>query len=197
MIGLAPGLRDFAALSLVITGKGVYFLADTQVAPEPTAEVVAETAMLAAAHVRRFGLEPKIAFVSHSDFGSYDSESSRKMRRATALLKQNHPELEADGEMQGDTALSEAARKLVLPHSKLEGEANILIMPNLDTANVAYQMIKALADALPVGPILIGPSRPAHILTPSVTARGVLNMSAVAVVEAQERAGRQQPSLFA
>ena len=94
------------------------------------------------------------------------------MRRATALLKQNHPEIEADGEMQGDTALSEAARKLILPHSKLEGEANILIMPNLDTANVAYQMIKALADALPVGPILIGPSRPAHILTPSVTARG-------------------------
>ena len=101
------------------------------------------------------------------------------MRRATALLKQNHPEIEADGEMQGDTALSEAA-----------------IMPNLDTANVAYQMIKALADALPVGPILIGPSRPAHILTPSVTARGVLNMTAVAAVEAQERAGRQQPTLF-
>ncbi len=118
------------------------------------------------------------------------------MRRATALLKQNHPEIEADGEMQGDTALSEAARKLILPHSKLEGEANILIMPNLDTANVAYQMIKALADALPVGPILIGPSRPAHILTPSVTARGVLNMTAVAAVEAQERAGRRQPTLF-
>jgi malate dehydrogenase (oxaloacetate-decarboxylating)(NADP+) len=118
------------------------------------------------------------------------------MRRATALLKQNHPEIEADGEMQGDTALSEAARKLILPHSKLEGEANILIMPNLDTANVAYQMIKALADALPVGPILIGPARPAHILTPSVTARGVLNMTAVAAVEAQERASRQQPTLF-
>ena len=110
-------------------------------------------------------------------------------------MKQNHPEIEADGEMQGDTALSEAARKLILPHSKLEGEANILIMPNLDTANVAYQMIKALADALPVGPILIGPARPAHILTPSVTARGILNMTAVAAVEAQERAGRQQPSL--
>jgi malate dehydrogenase (oxaloacetate-decarboxylating)(NADP+) len=118
------------------------------------------------------------------------------MRRATAILKESHPELEADGEMQGDTALSVAERKLVLPHSRLEGEANILIMPNLDTANVAYQMIKVLADALPVGPILIGPARPAHILTPSVTARGVLNMTAVAAVEAQERAGRQQPSLF-
>ena len=98
--------------------------------------------------------------------------------------------------MQGDTALLAAARKLVLPHSNLEGDANILIMPNLDTANVAYQMIKVLADALPVGPILIGPSRPAHILTPSVTARGILNMTAVAAVEAQERAGRAQPTLF-
>jgi malate dehydrogenase (oxaloacetate-decarboxylating)(NADP+) len=153
-------------------------------------------ASLAAVHVQRFNIKPRIAFVSHSDFGSYDTESSLKMRRATALLRDKHPEIEADGEMQGDTALSQAARNLILPHSKLEGEANILIMPNLDTANVAYQMIKSLADALPVGPILIGSARPAHILTPSVTARGVLNMTAVAAVEAQERAGRQQPSLF-
>jgi malate dehydrogenase (oxaloacetate-decarboxylating)(NADP+) len=189
-------VSDFAALALLITSKGSYFLTDTQVRPNPSAEELAEMAALAASHVQRFNIKPKIAFVSHSDFGSYDTESSRKMRRATALLKQNHPEIEADGEMQGDTALSEAARKMILPHSKLEGEANILIMPNLDTANVAYQMIKALADALPVGPILIGPSRPAHILTPSVTARGILNMTAVAAVEAQERAGRQQPSLF-
>src|SRR6202000_2820089 len=100
-------------------------------------------------HVQRFNMKPKVAFVSHSDFGSYDTESSRKMRRATALLKENHPEIAADGEMQGDTALSEAARALILPHSELEGVANILIMPNLDTANVAYQMIKSLADALP------------------------------------------------
>jgi malate dehydrogenase (oxaloacetate-decarboxylating)(NADP+) len=146
--------------------------------------------------VQRFNLKPRIAFLSHSDFGSYDTDSSRKMRQATALLKSHHPELEADGEMQGDTALSEATRKLILPGSNLTGEANILMMPNLDAANVAYQMIKVLADAIPVGPILIGPSRPAHILTPSVTARGVLNMTAVAAVEAQERATRQQPSLF-
>src|ERR1700744_4427202 len=196
IIGFLPGVSDFAALALMITSKGAHFIADTQVRPNPSAEELAEMAALAAVHVQRFNIKPKIAFVSHSDFGSYDTESSRKMRRATALLKQNHPEIEADGEMQGDTALSEAARKMILPHSKLEGEANILIMPNLDTANVAYQMIKALADALPVGPILIGPSRPAHILTPSVTARGILNMTAVAAVEAQERAGRQQPSLF-
>jgi malate dehydrogenase (oxaloacetate-decarboxylating)(NADP+) len=196
IIGFRPGVSDFAALALLITRKGSYFIADTQVRPNPSAEEIAEMAALAAVHVQRFNIKPKIAFVSHSDFGSFDTESSRKMRRATALLRQNHPEIEADGEMQGDTALSEAARNLVLPHSHLKGEANVLIMPNLDTANVAYQMIKSLADALPVGPILIGPSRPAHILTPSVTARGILNMTAIAAVEAQEPAGRQQPSLF-
>jgi malate dehydrogenase (oxaloacetate-decarboxylating)(NADP+) len=196
IVGFLPGVSDFAALHLMITSKGAYFIADTQVRPNPNAEELAEMAALAAIHVQRFNIKPKIAFVSHSDFGSYDTDSSRKMRRASALLRQSHPELEADGEMQGDTALSGAERKLILPHSRLEGDGNILIMPNLDTANVAYQMIKVLADALPVGPILIGPARPAHILTPSVTARGVLNMTAVAAVEAQERAGRQQPSLF-
>jgi len=196
IVGFTPGISDYAALALLITTKGAFFIADTQVRPNPSAEELAEIASLAAVHVQRFNIKPKIAFVSHSDFGSYDTDSSRKMRRATQLLKEKHPEIEADGEMQGDTALSAAARKMVLPHSKLEGEANIMIMPTLDTANVAYQMIKSLADALPVGPILIGPARPAHILTPSVTARGILNMTAVAVVEAQERAARQQPTLF-
>jgi malate dehydrogenase (oxaloacetate-decarboxylating)(NADP+) len=181
---------------LMITTKGAYFLADTQVRPNPSAGEIAELAARAAVHVQRFNIKPKFAFVSHSDFGSYDTESSRKMRRATALLREKHPEIEADGEMQADTALQEVARKQVLPHSHLEGVANVLIMPNLDTANVAYQMIKAVADALPVGPILIGTSRPAHILTPGVTARGILNMTAIAAVEAQELAGRQQPSLF-
>ena len=196
IIGYLPGVSDYAALALMITSKGAYFIADTEVRPNPSAEELAEVAALAARHVQRFNLKPKIAFLSHSDFGSYDTDSSRKMRQATMLLKRHHPELEADGEMQGDTALSDATRKMVLPHSDLSGEANILIMPNLDAANVAYQTIKVLADAVPVGPILIGPARPAHILTPSVTARGVLNMTAVAAVEAQERASRQQPSLF-
>ncbi|MDA9549689.1 malic enzyme [Bradyrhizobium sp. CCBAU 45321] len=196
IIGFSPGISDYAALALLITSKGAFFIADTQVRPNPSAEELAEIASLAAVHVQRFNIKPKIAFISHSDFGSYDTDSSRKMRLATQLLKDRHPEIEADGEMQGDTALSAAARRMVLPHSKLEGEANILIMPTLDTANVAYQMIKSLADALPVGPILVGPARPAHILTPSVTARGILNMTAVAVVEAQERASRQQPTLF-
>jgi malate dehydrogenase (oxaloacetate-decarboxylating)(NADP+) len=186
VIGLAPGLREFAALSLVITDKGVYFLADTQVTAEPTAEEVVEMAVLAAAHVRRFGIEPKIALVSHSDFGSYDTASAAKMRRAGELLTTRAPELEADGEMDGESALNPSYRDRVYPHSRLKGEANVLIMPTLDAANIAYELIKVLGDALPVGPILIGAARPAHILTPSVTARGVVNMTAVAVVEAQD-----------
>jgi malate dehydrogenase (oxaloacetate-decarboxylating)(NADP+) len=196
IIGHLPEVSDFAALALMITSGGAYFIADTEVRLNPSADELCEVAALAARHVQRFNLKPKIAFLSHSDFGSYDTDSSRKMRQARALLKSHHPELEADGEMQADTALSEATRNLVMPGSDLAGEANILMMPNLDAANIAYQMIKVLADAIPVGPILIGPSRPAHILTPSVTARGVLNMTAVAAVEAQERATRQQPSLF-
>jgi malate dehydrogenase (oxaloacetate-decarboxylating)(NADP+) len=185
VIGLAPGVNEFAALSLVITNNGAYFLADTQVTPDPNATAVADMAVLAAAHVRRFGLPPKIALLSHSDFGSFDSASARKMREAVAILRDNHPELEVEGEMHGDAALSPAIRERVFPNSRLKGEANVLIMPNLDAANIAYQMTKVLADALAVGPILIGSALPAHILTPSVTARGVINMTAFAVVEAQ------------
>src|SRR5215475_11425027 len=190
IIGLAPGLRDFAALSLVITDKGVHFLGDTQITAEPTAEEVAEMAVLAAAHVRRFGIEPKIALVSHSDFGSYDTASAAKMRAASELLTSRAPELEADGEMDGESALNPSYRDRVYPHSRLKGEANVLIMPSLDAANIAYELIKVLGDALPVGPILIGPACPAHILTPSVTARGVVNMTAVAVVECQDCAAQ-------
>jgi malate dehydrogenase (oxaloacetate-decarboxylating)(NADP+) len=186
IIGLAPGIEDFAALSLLITPKGNFFLADTQVKPEPTADEIAQTAVLAAAHVPRFGLEPKIALVSHSDFGSYETGSARKMREALALVRAAHPALEIDGEMHADTALHQAYRERVFPHSRLHGEANVLILPTLDAANIADQMIRAVADALPVGPILVGAARPAHVLTPSVTARGVINMTAVAVVEAQD-----------
>jgi malate dehydrogenase (oxaloacetate-decarboxylating)(NADP+) len=170
----------------VITAKGTFFLADTQVAAEPTAEEIAEMAALAAAHVRRFGLLPKIALLSHSTFGSYETASARKMQAATELLAARHPELEVDGEMNGEAALNPLFRERALPHARLSGAANLLIMPNLDAANIAYQMIMMLADALPVGPILVGAARPAHVLTPSVTARGVVNMTAFAVVEAQE-----------
>jgi malate dehydrogenase (oxaloacetate-decarboxylating)(NADP+) len=197
IIGLAPGVRELAALALVITGKGSYFLADTQIQTDPTAEDIADMAVLAAAHVRRFGLEPKIALLSHSDFGSHDSVSARKMRRALDLVIAREPELQADGEMHGDSALSPEYRDRVFPHSRLTGEANVLLMPNLDAANIAYQMIKVLADALPVGPILMGVAKPAHILTKSVTARGVVNMTAVAVVEAQAQlAGSGEQTLL-
>lgn len=185
VIGLAKGVREFAALSLVITNRGAFFLADTEVTPNPNADEIAEMAVQAAAHVRRFGIEPKIALLSHSNFGSYDSESARKMRLAAQRLAASHPELEVDGEMHGDAALVSAEREKAFPHSRLQGEANVLIMPNLDAANIAYQMTKVLANALPVGPILVGAACPAHILTPSVTARGVINMTALAVAEAQ------------
>jgi malate dehydrogenase (oxaloacetate-decarboxylating)(NADP+) len=185
VIGLAKGVREFSALSLVITTKGAYFLADTQVTPDPNADEIADMAVQAAAHVRRFGITPKIALLSHSNFGSYDSESARKMRLAAERLALSHPDLEVDGEMHGDAALSMIEREKVFPHARLKGEANVLIMPNLDAANIAYQMTKVLADALAVGPILVGAARPAHILTPSVTARGVINMTAIAVAEAQ------------
>jgi malate dehydrogenase (oxaloacetate-decarboxylating)(NADP+) len=185
VIGLAKGVREFAALSLVITARGAFFLADTEVTPNPNAEEIAEMAVQAAAHVRRFGLTPKIALLSHSNFGSYDSESARKMRLAAQRLAASHPELEVDGEMHGDAALSAMERDTAFPHSRLTGEANVLIMPNLDAANIAFQMTKVLANALPVGPILVGAACPAHILTPSVTPRGVINMTALAVAEAQ------------
>ena len=185
VIGLAKGVREFAALALVITGKGAFFLADTEVTPNPNADEIAEMAVQAAAHVRRFGLAPKIALLSHSNFGSYDSESARKMRLAAQRLAAEHPEIEVDGEMHADAALVSAEREKAFPHARLQGEANVLIMPNLDAANIAYQMTKVLADALAVGPILVGAACPAHILTPSVTARGVINMTALAVAEAQ------------
>ncbi|TVR07253.1 MAG: NADP-dependent malic enzyme [Salinarimonadaceae bacterium] len=185
IIGLAPGVRELSALSLMITNKGAYFLADTHVRADPTAEEIADMTIACASHVERFGIAPKIALVSHSDFGSVDTRSATKMREALLLIRERAPDLEVDGEMQADTALSQLIRDKVLPDSRLRGEANVLIMPNLDAANIAYQLTKALADALPVGPILIGPAKPAHVVTPSVTARGIVNITAVAVVEAQ------------
>ena len=176
----------FAALSTVVTAKGVYFLADTHINESPNAAEIAEMALLAATQVRRFGIEPKIALLSRSDFGSYECESGHKMRAALDLILAQAPELEVDGDMNGESALVPAFRNRVYPHSRLTGEANVLIMPNIDAANIAYQMIKVVADALPVGPILIGAARPAHILTQSTTARGVVNMTAFAAVDAQQ-----------
>jgi malate dehydrogenase (oxaloacetate-decarboxylating)(NADP+) len=188
IVGLMPNASDFSAMSMLITNKGPLFITDTQVRHDPSAKDIAEMAQMSARHVRRFGIEPKIALVSHSDFGTDDSPAARKMRDALELIRIAAPELEVDGEMQADTALSQVVRDRILPGSTLKGEANILVMPNIDAANIAYQLTKVMADALPVGPILIGAAQPAHILTPAVTARGVLNMTALAVREAQSRA---------
>ncbi len=185
VIGLQPGIKQLAAMSLIITNEGPYFLTDTHVRQNPTAEEIAEIAMASAGHVARFGITPKIALLSHSDFGQSDSASAMKMREALALIEERDPSLQVDGEMQADSALSETVRDRVLPGSRLKGAANVLVFPNLDAANIAFQFAKVLADALPVGPLLIGPAKPAHILTPSVTARGIVNVTAAAVVEAQ------------
>ena len=194
IIGRREGVFDLSALSLLIMQRGITFLTDTYVTVDPTAEEIVEVTMLAAEEIRRFGIEPKAALLSHSNFGSRDSASATKMRKAAALLRRAAPDLQADGEMHGDAALSEQLRRRVFPHSTLEGEANLLVFPNLDAANIALNTIKAMTEALHVGPILLGAARPAHILTPSVTSRGVVNMTALAVVEADQRAQRDNPA---
>ena len=190
VIGLAEDAHDVSALSLLIVPSGTYFLADTHVTPEPSAQEIVEMTVHAAAHLRRFGIEPKVALLSHSSFGSRDTPSALKMREALKVLHADHPDLEVEGEMHADAALDEAVRQRTFPSSRLTGQANLLIMPNLDAANIAFNLVKALGDGLPVGPILIGTAAPAHILTPTVTARGVVNMSAIAVVDAQDRAAQ-------
>ncbi|MEO6610240.1 MAG: phosphate acyltransferase, partial [Paracoccaceae bacterium] len=139
---------------------------------------------LCAKHLERFGLKAKVALISHSDFGDFDTPSSLKMRAALDIIHTRQPELEVDGEMQLNTALVEEVRNRKMPRSTLTGEANLLVMPDLSSANITYQAIKVFGDSLPVGPILLGTAKPAHILTGSVTARGVANVSAIAVAEA-------------
>ncbi|WP_157015443.1 NADP-dependent malic enzyme [Mesorhizobium xinjiangense] len=186
IIGRKPGVRDLSALSMLIMQRGVTFFTDTYVSVEPSAEEIAEMTVLAADEIRRFGIEPKAALLSLSNFGSRDTPSTLKMRRAAELVAERAPDLEADGEMHGDSALSEVLRQRVFPHSRLTGEANLLVFPNLDAANIALTTIKTMTDGLHVGPILLGTARPAHILTPSVTSRGIVNMTALAVVEASQ-----------
>jgi malate dehydrogenase (oxaloacetate-decarboxylating)(NADP+) len=135
--------------------------------------------------VRAFGMEPKVAMLSHSNFGSHRDCSAEKMRIACMDIKQRDPELEIDGEMHADTALSLTVRENIMPNSSLKSEANLLIMPNMDAANISFNMLKILGEGIPVGPILLGVNKPAHILTSATTARGILNMSAVACVDAQ------------
>ncbi len=186
IIGKREGACTNAGLSLLISQQGAIFFTDTFVNYNPTAEEIAEITVLAAQEVRRFGIVPKAALICHSNFGSRDSESARKMRAALEIIRENAPELEVDGEMQGGSALNEALRKRAMPNSSLTGEANLLVFPNLDAANISLGLVRMMMDALHVGPILLGTGKPAHILSPSVTSRGVVNMAALAVVEASQ-----------
>ena len=171
------------ALSALILSNGALFFCDTHVTIDPTAEEVAEMTLLAAEAVRGFGIVPKAALLSHSSFGGSNSASARKMRQALTLIRERSPELEVDGEMHADAALSAVIRDRAVPDSKLSGTANLLVMPTLDAANIAFNLLKASAEGLPVGPILLGMSRPVHVLVPSVTARGIVNISAIAATE--------------
>ncbi|GIL01549.1 MAG: NAD-dependent malic enzyme [Alphaproteobacteria bacterium] len=193
IVGKAPGVHALSGLSILITQSGAIFMTDTYVTDDPTAEEIAEMTVLAAAEIARFGITPRAALLSASDFGSRNSESALKMRRAAEILFRDHPELEVDGEMHGDSALSEAIRERVLPSSRLKGQANLLVFPNLDAANITLNVVKQMTDGLHVGPILIGTARPVHVLTPSVTSRGVFNMSALAAVEAMQL-GQSSPA---
>jgi malate dehydrogenase (oxaloacetate-decarboxylating)(NADP+) len=185
VIGLREGVRRVYAVQLLILPTGTVFITDTNVNYDPTAEQVAESAMLAAEVVSRFGLKPKVALVSHSNFGSSNSDSARKMRDALSIIKTEAPTLEVDGEMHANAALSEAARERAFPDSDLSGAANLLVMPSLDAANIAFDLLRTMGQGLSVGPILVGLAAPAHVVTPSITVRGLVNMSALAVVEVQ------------
>jgi len=184
IIGRRAGIRNLYALSLLIIPGGTVFLCDTYVNEDPSAADICEMTLLAAEELRRFGIEPKVALLSHSSFGSSRSEAATKMQQALRLLNAQVPDLEVDGEMHADAALSPEIRGRIFPNSVLRGAANLLVMPTLDAANISFNLLKQAGGGLAVGPILLGGGKPCHILTPSVTARGIVNMSAVAVVDA-------------
>ncbi len=181
IIGKAVGLRAFSTLIGLILPSGTFFICDSHVTPDPGAEEVAEMTMLAAEEVRRFGIVPKVALLSRSNFGTSDMPSAVKMREAVHILSEQAPELEVDGEMHADAALSESIRHAVLPDSRLSGQANLLIMPNVDAANIAYNLLKMLGGGVTLGPILVGAAKSVHVVTQSATVRGLVNMSALAV----------------
>ncbi len=191
VLGKTPGIKNHYALNMLILPNRVLFIGDTYVNYDPTAEQVAEMTMLASDEVRRFGLVPKVALLSHSSFGTEDTPTAVKMRKALEILRQQAPELEVDGEMHGDSALSESIRAQVFPGSTLKGQANLLMMPTLDAANIAFNLLKTAAgDGLTVGPLLLGSAHPAHILTPTATVRRIVNVTALLSVEAAQHAER-------
>ena len=193
VIGLKPGASIFAAMNVLLLTKRTLFISDTYVNEDPGVEQLAEITIMAAEEVKRFGVAPRIALLSHSNFGSDDSPAALKMSRARDLIEKLAPDLEVEGEMHGDAALSESIRNHVHPESRLKGEANLLIMPNLDAANISFNLLKMTGgEGVTVGPILLGAARPAHILTPTATVRRLVNMTALCVVDANA----QQRSLF-
>ena len=187
VIGKAEGVRDVSALSCLIVNKGTFFMCDTHVTHDPSMEEIVETTIMGADAVRRFGLEPKVALISHSNFGNGTTPTAIKMREAVKILRERVPDLEVDGEMHADAALDQANRDRVFPGSCLTGVANLLVFPNLEAANGAFNLLKAAGDGLPVGPLLVGAAKPVHVVTTSISARGLVNMSALAVVDAQAR----------
>ena len=184
IIGLQDEVKDVSALSMLIMPRGVFFLADTYVNPDPTPDELVAIALQARSHLKRFNIEAKAALLSYSNFGSRDGDTAFKMREAYRKLRAAAPDMIVEGEMQGDVALSEDLRDRYVPDSVLEGEANLLLFPNLDSANLSMTLLKEMNNALAVGPILMGPRAPAHILAPSTTSRGIVNMTAIAASEA-------------
>jgi malate dehydrogenase (oxaloacetate-decarboxylating)(NADP+) len=193
IIGRRKGVKHYAAMNALVLPQQTVFLCDTYVTPDPDADNIAEMTILAAEAVRRFGIAPKVALLSASNFGSVELPSSRKMQQALALLAERAPELEVEGEMHGDAALSDEIRHKVFPNSKMKGEANLLVMPTLDAANISFNLLKiASSDNVTIGPILLGAARPVHILTPSATVRRIVNMTALAVADANAPRGQEQ-----
>jgi malate dehydrogenase (oxaloacetate-decarboxylating)(NADP+) len=182
--------RGLSALSAVLNEKGVFFFTDTHVNVDPSAAEVAESLIQSAFRLKLFGITPKAALVSHSNFGSSDSASSQKMRDALAILRERAPKLEVEGEMHADIALNEEARQRIFPQSQLSGRANLLAFSNLDAANASYNLVRSVTDGVGIGPILMGLASAAHVLTPSATVRRVVNMTAIAAVDAQIRIAR-------
>jgi len=184
IVGREKGVNRLTSMNALVLHTGTLFIADTYVQEDPSAEELAEIVALCSEEVLWFGIEPKVALLSHSNFGSHDSPSARKMHLALEFVQTRMPDLEVEGEMHADLALSEELRKTRFPNSRLRDRANLLIMPNQDAANVAFNMLKVLGEGVAIGPILIGAAKSAHIVTPSITVRGLLNMTALASVRA-------------
>jgi malate dehydrogenase (oxaloacetate-decarboxylating)(NADP+) len=191
VFALERGVGSTSAMTTVINDQGAWFFLDTHCQLDPTAEQIAEATLQATYRMKLFGISPKVALLSHSNFGSHSNASAAKMRRVRELLVERVPRLEVEGEMQADTAWNEEQRERMFPNGALRGRANLFVMPNLDAANIAYNMVRVMTNGVAIGPILMGIGRPAHILTPASTPRRVVNMTAIAAVEAQIRKQRE------